>query len=206
MKKLFSILFTFFALATIVVAQTPQEIVSKMESEIDKHENEGVIMSVDVKIPILGTMSTKSYTLGDKSRVEANWMGYTIITWIQGATQWEYNSKTNEVEISTIQEKAGSNDDLEMFQGITDGYDVSIDKETSDAWYLYCKKSKSNPDKDAPKRMDLVVAKGTYMPMSLSAKMNGSKMTLYDFSFGVTEKQVTFNPADYPNAKIKDLR
>ena len=31
-------------------------------------------------------------------------------------------------------------------------------------------------------------------------------MTLHDISFGVTEKQVTFNPKDYPTAKIVDKR
>ena len=59
MKKLLSI-FSFLAFAAIAVAQTPQEIISRMEAELDKHENDGVVMTVDVKIPIIGTMSTKT--------------------------------------------------------------------------------------------------------------------------------------------------
>jgi outer membrane lipoprotein-sorting protein len=93
-----------------------------------------------------------------------------------------------------------------MFSGITDGYDVTLKKETADAWYFLCKKSKTNTDKDDPKSIDLVVAKGTYYPVSLKAKLSGVTMTLRDVSFGVTEQQVTFNPKDYPTATIVDKR
>ena len=54
--------------------------------------------------------------------------------------------------------------------------------------------------------MNLVVAKGTFYPVSLSAKMSGITMTMRDLSYGVTEAQVTFNPADYPDATIEDKR
>ena len=49
MKKLLSIIF-FVALAAVAVAQTPQEIVSRMQAEMDKHdESEGIAMTMDVK-------------------------------------------------------------------------------------------------------------------------------------------------------------
>lgn len=203
MKKLLSII-SFIAFAAIAVAQTPQEIISRMEAELDKHENDGVVMTVDVKIPIIGTMSTKTYSLGEKARIEASAMGVDIITWTDGSTSWTYNSKKNEVEV----EKSGSGNssesegDMEMFDGITDGYDVTVDKETAKAWTILCKKSKSNKDKDAPKKMELVVAKGSYMPVSLKTKMSGMTITMRDISFGVTEKQVTFNAKDYPGVTI----
>ena len=101
---------------------------------------------------------------------------------------------------------AGTETDAEMFSGITDDYDVSIKKETADAWHLLCKKSKNNTDKDAPKTIDLVISKKNYYPLSLSTKMSGVSMNLHGISFGVTEKQVTFNAADYPTAKIVDKR
>lgn len=91
---------------------------------------------------------------------------------------------------------------MEMFSDITEGYDVTIDKETNTEWYLLCKKSKSNKDKNAPKKMNLVVAKKTYMPKSLSVKVSGMTMTIRNISFGVTEKQVSFNANDYPGVTI----
>ena len=189
-----------------MVAQTPQEIISRMETEMNKHDNEGLIMIVDAKVPIIGTMTTKTYTLGNKVRVEANMMGVDIITWTDGETSWTYNSKKNEVEISKQEGSSESEGDAEMFNGITDGYDVTINKETTTTWNILCKKAKSNKDKDAPKKMELVVAKSTYMPISLKTKMSGIGITMRGISFGVTEKQVTFNANEYPGAKIVDKR
>ena len=205
LKKLFSII-CFLGMAGVLVAQTPKEILSRMDAEMDKHEKEGIIMTVDAKVPILGTMTTKTYTLGDKTRMEANMMGVEIITWTDGETAWSYNSKKNEVEITKQKESSESEGDAEMFNGITDGYDVTISKETAKTWELLCKKSKSNKDKDAPKKMELVVAKGTYMPVSLKTKVSGIGITMRNISFGVTEKQVTFNADDYPGATIVDKR
>ena len=205
LKKLFSVL-CFLGIAGVMVAQTPQEILSRMDAEMDKHDKEGLIMTVDAKVPILGTMTTKTYTLGDKARVEANMMGVDVITWTDGKTSWTYNSKKNEVEISKQEGSSESEGDAEMFNGITQGYDVTIDKETAKTWELICKKSKSNKDKDTPKKMELVVAKGTFMPISLKTKISGIGITMRNISFGVTEKQVTFNANEYPGATIVDKR
>lgn len=206
MKRLMTFL-SAVAFAVVAFAQTPEEIIAKMEAEIDKHEAEGIIMTIDIKIPILGTMTTKAYTLGDKMRVEGSMMGVNLVTWTDGVTEWTWDSKKNEIEIKKEDPKKKAEEaDAAMFSGITDGYDVTLKKETADAWYFLCKKSKTNTDKDDPKSMDLVVAKGTYYPVSLKAKLSGVTMTLRDVSFGVTEQQVTFNPKDYPTATIVDKR
>ena len=93
-----------------------------------------------------------------------------------------------------------------MLKGITEGYDVSIVKETADSWQLRCDKAKGNKDKDDPAKMDLIVAKKTYLPISLKAKYKGVTVTLRDFSLGVSKKEVTFNPSDYKGVKITDKR
>ena len=206
MKRLMTFL-SAIAFAVVAFAQTPEEIIAKMEAEIDKHEAEGIIMTIDIKIPIIGTMTTKAYTLGDKMRVEGSMMGVSLVTWTNGVTEWTWDSKKNEIEIKKEDPKKKTEEaDAAMFSGITDGYDVTLKKETADAWYFLCKKSKTNTDKDDPKSIDLVVAKGTYYPVSLKAKLSGVTMTLRDVSFGVTEQQVTFNPKDYPTATIVDKR
>lgn len=208
MKKLFSII-AFIAMAAVAVAQTPEEIISRMEAEMAKHdEKEGLAMTLEMKIPILGTFSSRNYTLGDKYRIEVSEDGKQTITWSDGQTDWNYDSEKNEIEIKKheVKEKTETEGDAKMFNGITDGYDVKLDKETSDTWQFLCKRSKSNPDKDAPKKMTLVVAKGTYMPVSLSASVSLMSITMRDLSYGVTEEQVTFNPEDYPNAIIVDKR
>jgi len=206
MKRLMTFL-SAIVFVVVAFAQTPEEIIAKMEAELDKHEAEGIIMTIDMKIPIIGTMTTKAYTLGDKMRVEGSMMGVSLVTWTDGVTEWTWESKKNEIEIKKEDPKKKTEEaDAAMFSGITDGYDVTLKKETADAWYFLCKKSKTNTDKDDPKSMDLVVAKGTYYPVSLKAKLSGVTMTLRDVSFGVTEQQVTFNPKDYPTATIVDKR
>ena len=208
MKKLIAII-SFIALATTAMAQTAEEIVSRMNAEISKHnESEGFAITMDMKIILVGTISSRSYVLGDKMRIEANKDGKDFVTWSDGKTEWSYDSETNEIEIKNAKpkEKSDKDSNTKMFKDVTEGYDVRIDKETATEWHIRCKRSKSNPDKDAPKRMDLVVAKETYWPVSLTTSVTAASVTMRDISFGVTESQVTFNEKDYPGAKIVDKR
>ena len=208
MKKLLAII-SFIALATTAMAQTAEEIVSRMNAEISKHnESEGFAITMDMKIILVGTISSRSYILGDKMRIEANKDGKDFVTWSDGKTEWSYDSETNEIEITNAKpkEKSDKDSNTKMFKDVTEGYDVRIDKETATEWHIRCKRSKSNPDKDAPKRMDLVVAKGTYWPVSLSTSVTAASETMRDISFGVTEEQVTYNPKEFPNATIVDKR
>ena len=208
MKRLLAII-SFIALATTAMAQTAEEIVSRMNAEISKHnESEGFAITMDMKIILVGTISSRSYILGDKMRIEANKDGKDFVTWSDGKTEWSYDSETNEIEIKNAKpkEKSDKDSNTKMFKDVTEGYDVRIDKETATEWHIRCKRSKSNPDKDAPKRMDLVVAKETYWPVSLTTSVTAASVTMRDISFGVTESQVTFNEKDYPGAKIVDKR
>ena len=73
-------------------------------------------------------------------------------------------------------------------------------------WYIFCKKSKSNKDKDDPKKMYIAVSKADYSCVYLKTKMKGIGISMENCKVGVTEKQVTFNPAEFPSAKIIDER
>ena len=208
MKRSISLWLTSLCLSAFALAQTPQEIVSRMESELDKHEDDGVGMVVDVKVPVIGVLSTKTYLLGDKTRAEVKMKDVAVVNWSDGQTVWTYNSQKNEVTIEKqkSKDKSESENDMELFDGIAEGYDLSLDKETDKAWFIHCKKQKANKDKDAPKARDIVVSKADYHPLSLSAKVAGVNMTIRDISLGVTEKQVTFDAAEFPGATIVDKR
>jgi len=208
MKKLFSII-TFIALTAVAIGQTPDEIVSRMEAELAKHnKSEGFAMTIDFKMIIVGSISSRVYTLGDKTRIEGTIKDNEIVTWKDSKTEWTYDSSKNEIEITKVEPKAESesDDNMKMFSNVTKGYDVKIDKETPTEWYLRCKKSKSNHDKNDPKKMDLVVEKDTYWPVSLTASLKGVTMTMREITYGVTEEQVTFDPNAYPNATVVDKR
>ncbi len=202
MKKLVLAFMAVLAAVLAAVAQTPKEIVDRMEATMNAHEKEGVIMTVDLKLLIVGTTTSKSYMLGDKTRVEMKMMGVQIITWSDGEKDWTYISKDNTLTIEKSKGDASEAGDTEMFSGITDGYDVTLKKETADAWYFLCKKSKSNKEKDDPKTIDLVISKKNYYPLSLKASVSGMTMTMREISFGVTEADVTCDPSKFPGVKI----
>ena len=207
MKKLLTLL-AILLFASASFAQTPKEIADKMSEVMDNLEDNGLRMTMDIKIPILGTMSTTAWSLGEKMRMEAEMMGKKIVTWMDEDTEWTYEAEENTVTIKNrdIQKPSTEQENMKMFESVTEGYDVFLKKETDTAWYLQCKKNKSNKNKDDPKTMDIVVAKGTYYPISLSAKVSGVTVTMRDLDFNVTEKQVTFNKSDYPGARVVDNR
>jgi outer membrane lipoprotein-sorting protein len=208
MKRIF-VLLTACLLAVAAYAQTAEEIIAKMEEVMGQvGEENGFRMTMDIKIPILGTMSTKAWSLGDKMRMEIDVKGEQMITYIDGDTEWDYNVKEKVIKIKKrdVTKKTKEEENMKMFQSATEGYDVSISKETDKAWFLRCKKNRSNTNKDDPKNMEIVIAKDTYYPMSLSAKVDLVTVTMRNLKFNVTEEEVTFNKADYPGATIIDKR
>ncbi len=208
MKRFFAML-TAWALAVAAYAQTAEEIVARMDAAMEQVSAEnGFRMTMDIKIPILGTMSSDAWSLGDKMRLEAQMMGKKLVTWQDGQTEWTYDSSENTITIEHQDKtkKSDAKENMKMFQSATEGYDVSIAKETSTAWTIKCKKNRFNTNKDDPKNMEIVVAKDTYYPVSLSAKVDLVTVTMRNLKFNVTEKEVTFNKADYPGATIIDKR
>ena len=208
MKRFFALL-TALTLAVAAYAQTAEEIVAKMDAAMEQVSAEnGFRMTMDIKIPILGTMSSDAWSLGDKMRLEAQMMGKKLVTWQDGQTEWTYDAGENTITIENQDKtkKSDEKENMKMFQSATEGYDVSIAKETAESWTIKCKKNRFNTNKDDPKNMELVIAKDTYYPMSLSAKVDLVTVTMRNLKFNVTEQEVTFNKADYPGTTIIDKR
>lgn len=207
MKRILFVLAALFS-ALSVSAQTAEEILENMEKAMEAGETQGMVMTIDIKMPVIGTISSKSYSRGDKVRMESTMMGVNVIAFTNGDGVYTYNSADNTVTIENLDLKPGekAESDAEMFEGIGDGYNCTVTKETDTAWYITCKKDKSNKDKDAPKSMDVVVAKGSFLPISLSTSSKGTRITMRDIKIGVEESFVTYNPADYPDAKVVDKR
>ena len=190
-------------------AQTPEEVVERMNAEFRKGDSLGMSFDFVMSIPILGEFRSTNYTLGDKLKIELFAKGNKITSWNDGTTEWEYNLEKNEVKITNAKPKEEKDNlgDTGLVTGVSEGYDLSFDKKTNDkVWYIVCKKNKSNKEKDDPKRIDLAVSKADYSTIYMNTKAKGIGLSLENFKVGVTEKEVTFNPADYPNATIVDER
>lgn len=195
-----------FALAAL--AQTPQEILGKMGEVMNVGPEVGVALTTDMKIPILGKVSTRVYTLGEKSRMEITAKGRTIITWVDEAATYTFEPDENEITINDRKEGKDSNasGDLDLAENITSGYDVQSQEETDKYWEFRCVKRKDNPDKDAPKKMTVSVWKDSYKLRSLSTYVKGVAVTMRNISFGVKEKDVTLDLSACKDAKIVDKR
>ena len=207
MKRILSFLVAFFG-AVAAFAQTPEEILARMEQVMESYKDKGLYMVLEMKIPIIGTASTQAWSLGDKSKMVVSSFDEKSIVYLDGKTQWTISPGKNEIEITNQTNTSNSNPqgNTEMLSGVTDGYDVSLKNETSEVWNFVCKKSKSNKNKDDPKTMEVSVSKKNYQPTRLSAKASGITITMRDFAFDVTEKDVTFRQSDYPGATIVDKR
>ena len=190
-------------------AQTPEEVVERMNAEFRKGDSLGMSFDFVMSIPILGTFRTTNYVLGDKLKVDLSDKDKTNISWSDGTTEWEYDSEKNEVKITNAKPKQENDNsgNTDLVTGVSEGYDLSFDRKTDDlVWYIVCKKNKSNKDKDDPKRIDLAVSKADYSTIYMKTKAKGINISMENFKVGVTEAEVTFNPADYPNVKTIDER
>lgn len=208
MKKLIGTLLAAVFTVTAVFAQTPEEILARMDRETARFDKEGFIMVMEVKIPILGTFATTAYFADDNYKMVLDVKGKKAYTWSDGVTEWMYDESRNELHISSSKpsEETEAESNSKMLKGITKGYDVTLQKETADAWYFLCTKSKTNQDKDDPKKMDLAVSKATYLPISLKTSVKGIGVTMRDFAVGVKAEDIAFNQADYADATVIDKR
>lgn len=207
MKKVLFLLLPALLGAATLSAQTPEEIIARVDQETARFDAEGCSMVMELKFPIIGAVATTIYTRGDKYKMIMSIKGDTSISWSDGVTDWDYESSKNTVTIKPHKADGNSEaDNAKMMEGITEGYDVRLKKETADTWQFRCTKSKTNTNKDDPKNMDLVVSKATYLPVSLTARAGGLTITMRDVSIGVSEQEVTFDASQYATAKIIDER
>lgn len=208
MKRFFICIAALLASVAISFAQTPEEIIGRMDAEMAKADEMGLAITMDLTIPIIGKTSAAMRVRGDKSRTEMSIKDVKETLWMDKTTMWTYSSTSNEVVIESRKNdsKNSQEENIEMFSGITEGYDVKLEKETADTWQFRCDKSKSNTNKDDPKKMTLIVSKKDYMPISLSTKVKGITVTMRDAKLGVSESEVTFNASSLPGVTITDKR
>ena len=207
MKKIMITLLTALLAATALFAQTPEEIVARMDQETERFPAEGVSFIMEIKMPVIGTVATDIQMLGDKYKFTSNVKGKRIMYWSDGVSDWEYDASENEVVITKAKpSESQAEEKVKMLKSVTEGYDVKLVKETEDAWFLRCTKSRTNTVKDDPKRMDMEISKETYLPISHKAGTGLVTVTMRNMRVGVSEKDVTFNPADFPGIEIIDNR
>ena len=191
-----------------LLAQTPEEILAEANRVLERGRvEEGLSLTMEMKVPILGRVEMRQYSKGQKSRMVARNRGKESTVWTDGKTMWVYDASENEIVIIDV-EDAGQqgNDKMKLMDGLSKGYDPTLESETEEAWFLRCIRRKDNHDKNAPKRIDLSVCKGSYLIREVSISVMGLKVVMKDFALGVDEKDVTFDPLQFPEAEVIDNR
>ena len=190
-------------------AQTASEIIRRMSEEMARGDAEGMAMTFVLKVPALGEISSYSMMRADKSKIEISGKEKNLVVWTDSDTKWEYDLEAGEIAISAREPLSGmasQDSDLSRFENICEGYDPVLQKEDDEAWYITCRKKKDNHNKDDFKKMNVVVAKDSFLPLELSGGEMGFKISILDFSLGVSEAEVTFRAADYPGVRVSDDR
>ena len=210
MKRILCFAIAFLS-ATMTFAQTGAEIVNRMNERINARRSEGISVIAEVKIPIVGTVLTKTSALGDRRRVDVRMKERDVITFSQQDTTWIYTVQDNSVLITTdtIMSKVNSSNpegNIDMFGDIVEVYNITIKSQNLVKWELVCKRKKGNKDDDYPKNITLEVRKDTYELISMTTKMMGISMVMRDLKFGLTQKDVTFNQANSPGVTVTDQR
>ena len=206
-KSFVSSIAALFVGISALSAQTPEEIVKEMTTQLARCESEGFSMDFSIGLPIVGTFVSHNMVRGEKLRSEMEKEGKKSISWTDATTKWSYDVNAGEITISTKDSSTSSDtSDMDAFEGIVDGYDLVLQKETVDTWYILCRKSRKNKDKNDPKRMELAVAKATYLPVYLRVRQSLFSFSIENITPGVSEESVTFDPAGFPGVKIIDNR
>ena len=166
-------------------------------------------MSADVKIPVMGTVTTKTYAYGNKRRMDVESSKINTITFIDDTLQWTYVKGSTEVVLTNLNIGKRSDNpgtDTGMFDDIPDAYDITIKSQNAVKWELQCKRKKNIDDDDYPKHLTLEVRKETFEPISMNFKVMGISMSMHHIIFGIPESKVTFNPDDFPGVTVIDQR
>ena len=208
MKRLLCFAIAFLS-ATVTFAQTGLEIVTRMNQRMSDRQSEGMCMSADVKIPVMGTVTTKTYAYGNKRRMDVESSKINTITFIDDTLQWTYVKGSTEVVLTNLNIGKRSDNpgtDTGMFDDIPDAYDITIKSQNAVKWELQCKRKKNIDDDDYPKHLTLEVRKETFEPISMNFKVMGISMSMHHIIFGIPESKVTFNPDDFPGVTVSDQR
>ena len=208
MKRLLCFAIAFLS-ATVTFAQTGLEIVTRMNQRMSDRQSEGMCMSADVKIPVMGTVTTKTYAYGNKRRMDVESSKINTITFIDDTLQWTYVKGSTEVVLTNLNIGKRSDNpgtDTGMFDDIPDAYDITIKSQNAVKWELQCKRKKNINDDDYPKHLTLEVRKETFEPISMNFKVMGISMSMHHIIFGIPESKVTFNPDDFPGVTVSDQR
>jgi len=209
MKKIFCLVAASMLAASsfIAGAQTPKEIVSRMDNVVKDLVKKGFAMDLEIEYssmvkdgPIMKKEGpSRICILGNKVHITpySNEANHEI--WIDGEKIMIYSGMSNELHI--IKDTTYLMNYKMLFHSlIADNYD--IESETDQAWNLKSTSTVYYESTPIVTTSRVTIDKKTYYPVSVSTCGSSNQTTFSNISFGVSEDEVTFNPEDYPEVVV----
>lgn len=195
------------AVATLMAMTVGAQTATKAKSILDKtaaiiSNKSGASASFKISGSKTGTMSGRFFIKGNKFKATTP----EASMWFNGTTQWTYMNNTEEVNISSPTE--GQQMQMNPYKFITlykTGYALSS-KTLKGVYEVHLKATDA---KRPIKEMFITINSKTYLPSVVRMLQNGSWTTVNISNFkkeNLSDATFTFDPKQYPDAEIIDLR
>ena len=188
------------------------EVLSKSDSVISRPE--GVKMEMDVKasIAILSmNLQITSLEKGNKSRMimQTTVLGKTFYSeeGCDGTQGWSYekNDLSKSKDTLTIYPAESLDNDYTVEMDAYKDYENAKMKLKDEVYEIVLSKPKSE---DVPKKTTMRIDAKTFYPKQMQIKDSGATITINikEISFGVDDKELAFDIANYPDAVIHSVQ
>ena len=199
MKKILAIAFAaMMSLGTM--AQTAQQVLDKTAAVIGNKK--GATANFKLSSPKYGSASGTITIKGNKFNARTP----QAIVWYNGKTQWTYMKKTNEVNVSNLnQAKQMSMNPYTFIHIYKTGYKSSL-KTVGSNYQVHLV---ANNQKRTVAEMYITINKNTHVPSQVKMRQGSTWSTINISGFkakGVSNNSFVFNSKEFPGAEIIDLR
>ena len=195
------------AIAALMAMSAGAQTANKAKSILDKTaaivgNKSGASANFKITGTKSGTLSGRIFIKGNKFKATTP----TASMWFNGTTQWTYMNDTEEVNVSSPSEgQLVMMNPYNFIMLYKTGYALSS-KTLKGAYEVYLK---ANDNKRAIKEMYITINSKTYLPSQVKMLLNGKWQTVSISNFkteNLSDATFTFNPKQYPDAEIIDLR
>ena len=195
------------AIAALMAMSAGAQTATKAKSILDKTaaivgNRSGASANFKITGTNSGTLSGRIFIKGNKFKATTP----NASMWFNGTTQWTYMNDTEEVNVSSPTEgQQAMMNPYNFIMLYKTGYALSS-KTLKGAYEVYLK---ANDSKRAIKEMYITINSKTYLPSQVKVLQGGKWQTVSISNFkteNLSDAIFTFNPKQYPDAEIIDLR
>lgn len=206
MKKLISLIAVFLATIAVATAANPgEQLLDKVVSNLRAKQT----LEVDYEMSTGGENFTGTMTVGTGNRIAVR--SAVMDSWYDGTTQWTYNPRTNEVNITEpTAEEIQQLNPFAIVDAFRSAYNINMAPRREQSKFDVVYLTPKDTDADISK-VEMAVPKGSSHPARITLRLKSGDVlviTLRRIIRGVKATPDTFRYREgyHPGATITDLR